>query len=173
MSVLGPRPNSETVQVLLDTTWRVATAEGERTEGLDRKAASLATFAALVLSLNAGFVGRLVTGENHDWLFFVVLSGLGMLILSVALSVKVLLPKEFLSLGMAYLERFPKWSEIQKPPEQVRGDTMTGVIAAIAHERRVNAFKARDVRLAYVLLLGGLLAVSLEASILASRTYFQ
>src|SRR5437879_2458798 len=48
----APEPIPETVEALLDTTWRVAAAEAARTDALDRKAASLATFASLVLSLS-------------------------------------------------------------------------------------------------------------------------
>lgn len=53
MNVVGPQPNPETVEVLLDTTWRVASAESGRTEGLDRKAATVATFASVVAALTA------------------------------------------------------------------------------------------------------------------------
>jgi hypothetical protein len=49
-----PAINPETVDALLDTTWRLVSAEDARTESLDRKAATLATFASLVLSLVAG-----------------------------------------------------------------------------------------------------------------------
>jgi hypothetical protein len=48
-----PRPNPETVETLLDTTWRVSADERARTESLERKASILATFASVVLSLTA------------------------------------------------------------------------------------------------------------------------
>jgi hypothetical protein len=55
---LAPEANPETVEALLDTTWRVVAAEGARTDALDRKASSLATFASLVLSLSGVLGGR-------------------------------------------------------------------------------------------------------------------
>jgi hypothetical protein len=67
--VVRPEPIPETVEALLDTTWRVAAPEGARTDALDRKAASLATFASLVLSLSATLGGRFVAGREAAWVF--------------------------------------------------------------------------------------------------------
>ena len=50
----------------------------------------------------------------------------------------VLLPREYLALGIDYLRRFPTWSEVLTPPEQVRGETMRGLVEAIARERVAN-----------------------------------
>jgi hypothetical protein len=57
--------------------------------------------------------------------------------------------------------------EILKPPEQVRGETMKGIIQAIADEREANGRKARSVARAFVLLAVGLGMLSLEAGTLA------
>jgi hypothetical protein len=84
----------------------------------------------------------------------------------VAAAVRVLLPKEHLILGIAYIQRFPTWSEILKPPEQVRGETMKGLVEAIARERDINRRKAVRVRYALVLLLAGLAVIVFEALIL-------
>jgi hypothetical protein len=81
----------------------------------------------------------------------------------------VLLPKEHVILGMEYLRRFPMWSEILKPPEQVRGETMKSLIEALASERRANRDKSRSVRRAFQLLLVGLAFVVLQASILGAK----
>lgn len=70
---------------------------------------------------------------------------------------------------MAYVERFPKWSEIRKPPEQVQGETMAGLIEAVARERAINRDKARGVRRGFILLLTGLILVAVQASILGVR----
>jgi hypothetical protein len=59
-------------------------------------------------------------------------------------------------LGMAYLERFTKWSEILKPRPQVQGETMAGLVEAIALERRTNRGKARAGQWAFIALLIGL-----------------
>ncbi len=165
---IAPEPNAETVEALLDTTWRVAGVEGARTDALDRKAASLATFASLVLSLTAALGGRLGSGHEAAWVFALFALGLFLLVLAIGCSVWVLLPKEQLMLGVAYLERFTKWSEILKPRVQVQGETMAGLIEAIALERHVNRVKARAVRWAFITLLFGLAITAADAAIVTA-----
>jgi hypothetical protein len=167
VATFEPRPNPETVVALLDTTWRVSSFEHARTDTLDRKAATLATFASLVLSLVAT-LGRGFLERFADlWAILLYVTGLGLLVSSIGLSMLVLLPKEQLTLGLDYLRRFPKWSEILKPPEQVQGDVMRGLIEALVRERKLNRDKARRVRRAFKCLFLGLLFVSAEAAILA------
>ena len=168
MSV-APQPNPQTVEALLDTTWRVADAEAARTDALDRKASTLATFASLLASLTATLGTRFLERVEEIWAAALFTAGLLALVLTVALSVKALRPKEYVTLGMAYLRRFPTWSEILKPPEQARGETMRGVIEAIARERDVNDRKARTVKHAFVLLVVGLACIAAEAATLAWR----
>jgi hypothetical protein len=166
--VVRPEPIPETVEALLETTWRVAAAEGARTDALDRKAASLATFASLVLSLSATLGGRFVSGREAAWVFALFALGLFLLVAASALSVWVLLPKEQLMLGVAYLERFTKWGEILKPRVQVQGETMAGLIEAIALERRTNRRKARGVQWAFVVLVAGLAITAADAAIVTA-----
>jgi anti-sigma factor RsiW len=109
----APRPNPKTVEALLDTTWRVAVAETGRTDSLDRKASTLATFSSLLASFTATL------------------------------------------------------------PEQVHGDVMSTLIAAVTRERRRNREKARTVRWGSVALLLGLVLIAGEAAILASRSVFE
>jgi hypothetical protein len=157
-------PVPETVEALLDTTWRVTAAESARTEALDRKAATLATFASLVLSLSAALGGRLVTPHEAAWIFALFALGLFFLVAATALSVWVLLPKEHLMLGVAYLEGFTEWAEVLKPRVQVQGETTAGLVAALALERRTNRGKARAVRWAFVALLAGLATTAADAA---------
>ena len=159
---ISPRPNPATVSALLDTTWRVAAAEGARTSDLDRKAISVTTFAGLVLSLTAALGGRNVAAFDRWWMVVPYLGGLAALVSAAALGARVLLPKETETLAMAYLDRFPNWSEILKPPETVQGETMAGLIEAVAKERSINRLKAHDVRRAFLFLLGGLALVLIE-----------
>jgi hypothetical protein len=81
-----------------------------RTDALDRKAASLATFASLVLSLTAALGGRLIEGNEAAWVFALYAAGLTLLVAAIGVAVWVLLPKEQLTIGVARLERFRKWS---------------------------------------------------------------
>lgn len=116
----GPKPNPETVEVLLDTLWRVTASEAAVTEDLDRKASTLATFASVVLSLTASLGAGFLEAFAEQWAFALYVAGLLALLGSVALAVRVLWPKGHVTLSMARIERFPMWSEILKSPEQVR-----------------------------------------------------
>jgi hypothetical protein len=163
---VSPAPNPETVVALLDTTWRVADEESGRTDGLDRKATSIATFASVVVSLSATLGTRFLTELDEAWALGVYVVGVGLLVGAVVAAARVLLPREHLILGIGYLQRFPMWSEVLKPAEQVRGETMKGLVEAIAREREINRRKALHVRHALVLLLAGLAVIVLEALIL-------
>jgi hypothetical protein len=99
-----------------------------------------------------------------------LIGGLCALVLAVILSVAALFPREYLSLGMTYLRRFPTWAEIRKPPQQVRGDTMKGLVEAVAREREANDRKAFWLRWAFSLLVVGLSLIAIEASTLAVKT---
>jgi len=81
--------------------------------------------------------------------------------------VTALLPREYLTLGAGYLDRFSTSVELRKPPEDARGTTMANLVEAIARERRVNALKARAIRRSFASLLSGLVLVGVEAATLA------
>lgn len=167
-----PSPNPATVEALLDTTWRVVEAESERTERLDRKATSIATFASIVATLTATLGLRFLSAYDEWWAFAIYVAGLILLASSVLAAVRVLIPKEHLTLGMEYVRRFPAWSELLKAPHVVRGETMKGLVVALGMERSINDRKAHGVRRALKLLVAGLGAVVLEALILAGREGF-
>jgi hypothetical protein len=166
VSVVAPEPNPETVAALLDTTWRLTDCEAARTDALDRKAATIATFASLLSALTAtvglGFVNTLETW----WAFALFASGIAALTGSLFCAVRMLWPREYITLGTSYIERFTVWGEILKPPAQVRGDTMRTLVAGIARERDVNDRKTTWLRVSLVLLVAGLTLISLEGVIL-------
>lgn len=165
--MIEPQPNPETVEALLDTTWRLAGAETARTDALDRKAATVASFVSLVAALTAtvglGFVNKFETW----WGLGVFLAGLAALLGSVVSAIRALWPREYLTLGIAYLNRFPTWQEIRKTPEQVRGETMRTLVEAIARERSTTNEKLRWLRWSFKLLLVGLAIVAAESATLA------
>ncbi len=138
MSVIEPQPNPDTVQTLLDTTWRLTEAEAARTDALDRKAATIATFASVLATLTATLGIRFVERLDTWWALVTFVLGLVPLVASVGLAILALMPREYVTLGMAYIRRLPTWSEILKQPEQVRGETMRGLVEAIAIERSLN-----------------------------------
>lgn len=166
--VIRPPINPETVMVLLDTTWRVAGAEAARTDALDRKAATLATFASLLTSLTATLGPRILATTDDGWSVVAFSASLLALVFSVFFAVVALLPREYLTLGIAYMQRFPTWSEIRKEPEEVRGETMRGLIQALAREREANDQKVRLVKWGFLSLLAGLMLIAGEAATLAS-----
>jgi hypothetical protein len=90
-----PQPNPATVEALLDTTWRIAEAEAMRTDALDRKAATLATFASLLASLTAALGTRFVERIDAGWAFALFVGGLAALVGSVAFAVWALFPREY------------------------------------------------------------------------------
>lgn len=154
---------------MLDTAWRVASAEASRTDSLDRKAATLATFASLLTKLTATLGTRFVERIETAWALGVFCAGLLALVLSVTFAVKALMPSEYVMLGVRYLERLPTWSETSKPTEQVRGETLRAVIRSVARERGTNDRKTRTVRRALLLLVVGLVVIALEAATLAAK----
>lgn len=95
------------------------------------------------------------------------LVGLAALVCSIVVAIGALIPREYLTLGMEYLRRFPTWSEILKRPEEVRGETMRGLIEAIARERDANSSKAHLIRQAFLLFAAGLGLIAAEAGTLA------
>ncbi len=164
---VSPQPNPETVAALLDTAWRVSDAEIARTDALDRRAATLATFASLLTTLTATLGTQFVERIGDTWATAVYCAGLGALALSVALAVKALLPREFVTLGTRSLRRLQAWSQLVRTPSEIRGEVLASVIASVAREREANAGRARTVRRALLLLVAGLALIVAEAATLA------
>lgn len=162
---LSPQPNAETLEVLLDTMWRMATNETARTDAIDRKASTLVTFAALVTTLTST-LGAPVDSPGR-WSVALLAATLFGLVTALVLAVLALFPREYLTLRLDYLRRFPLWGEILKPPEQVRGETMQGLVHAIAGERAANDAKARLVKWSYSALAIGLALTAVHAVTLA------
>jgi hypothetical protein len=169
---IEPKPNPDTIEALLETTWRLSDGERLRTASLDGKASSLAAFASIVLSITATLGTNFLQAFTAWWAFALYVVALAALVAAVGLAVWTLMPREHLSLGMAYIRRFPTWSQIRRAATDIRGETMSGLIEAMAREREVNAGKARLVRYAFLCLLGGLFLVAMQASILAGEVVF-
>lgn len=173
MTVVEPRPNPETVEALYDIVWRVAGVEAARTDSLDRKAATLATFASVLTSLTATLGLSFVDAASSAWAFGLFVASLAALVSSFGFAVLALVPKEFVSLGLEYLERLPTWSVILRAPEEARGETARGVIGSIAVERRTNDRKVGWIRRAFWLLAVGLSLISVEGATLAAIEVFR
>ena len=83
MSVSTPHQNPDTVAALLDTTWRVAATESQRTDALDRKAATVSTFASVVAALTAALGVQFVDRVPEWWALSVFVFGLTVLVAAV------------------------------------------------------------------------------------------
>jgi hypothetical protein len=166
VSVIEPQPNPETVEALLDITWRLTDAEAARTDALDRKAATVATFASVLATLTATLGIRFVERIDTAWALALFVLGLIPFVASVGLAIRALMPREYLTLGMEYVRRFPTWSKILQQPEQVRGEAMRGLVEALAVERSSNKQKVGTIRLSLWLLFAGLVLVCVEAATL-------
>ena len=127
----------------------------------------MATFASVLATLTATLGVRFVEKLQTWWALAFFLLGLGAFVGSVGLAVAALLPREYLTLSAAYLERMPTWSEIRKPPEDVRGAALRSLVRAITRERRANDEKTRAVRWSFATLLVGLVLIGVEAATLA------
>ncbi len=170
--MLDQRPNPNTVEAVYDIVWRCVRTKTARTGGLDRKAATLATFTSLLTSLTATLGFRFVETVNEWWAFVLFSFALVSLGGSVLMAVRALSPKEYASLGIEYLERLPTWTEILKRREDVRGEAAQGVIVAVAREQRTNDGKVDQIRWAFCLLVLGLALITVEAATLAAREVF-
>ena len=160
------RLNPATVAVLLDITWRTVDAESARREGINGKASSLASFAAVVLSLTAT-LGREFLDLEDTWQLVLYTVSLLALVAALAVAVWALLPQKRQVFGASYLARFPEWSQISKAPELVQGEAMRGLLAGLESDRELNHRNARRVFVGFVLLAVGLFAVAVEAMIAA------
>jgi hypothetical protein len=153
-------PDSDTVEVVLDTAWRAAASEWTQTDSLDRKAASVATFAALAVAL--------ATSQRSD--SAVRASGLVLLLGAVAAAVWALLPKERRVLGLAYLDWLTRWPQLMRGRTEIEGDLAVTLLATIAVERAANRRKMLAVRASFTLLFLGLAVIAAGASIVSLAT---
>ena len=166
VSVLEPRPDPETVAALLDTGWRVAEAEAGRTDSLDRKTATLASFASILVSIAAISAASVADAElparGHVAVVAVLIGAISLLTSAVVVAVVALLPQEHTGLAAAYVDGLPLWREVRKRPEIVQGEALQGVVKMVGRERGINDRKTRLVRVALVLLLSGVVLIALD-----------
>lgn len=166
MSVLEPRLDPETVSALLDTGWRVADAEAARTDSLDRKTATLASFASILVSIAAIGAASVGTVELSDpgqvTVVGLLICAIALLTGAVVVAVVALLPQEYTGLGVAFVEGLATWREVRKRSEVVKGDALRGIVRAVLNEREVNDRKTRLVRIALLLLLSGVVLIALD-----------
>src|SRR5206468_776367 len=114
--------------------------------GIDRKAATLATFVSLLATLTATLRLRFVGAFAAWWSLVLFATALTVLVGSVIVAARALQPTEYVGLDSAYLDRLASWRQIRRQPHQVQGEAMIGLVRAVAQERTSNDRKAIEVR---------------------------
>jgi hypothetical protein len=93
--------NAATVEVLLETAWRIAAAEEARRDQINGKSTSLVAFSSVVVSLTASLGGGLLDRADSVWAFALFLMSLISLVGAVGVALFVLLPRERLTFSAA------------------------------------------------------------------------
>ena len=171
----GQQDNSEivgeTVEALVESVREMIKAEDVREQGFNVRAGGLAGFLGLTVSaaIAVAKVG-LDTPLSCVATAFAAISlavAFGALLTSLALAVvKVLLPQESAAIAMSTIEKYPTWEYISQPRVMVQGETLHGLIGALAKDRERNSAKATWLRRAYVALLVGIASLIVFAGIL-------
>ena len=128
--------------------------------------ATLATFSSILVSITTlGATLVWSRGLSRPVLALAlpgIIVAIGLLVASVVVAAVALLPTEQLTLDAEYVRSLPTWHEVRKEPTQVRGDTLRGLVTAIAVERVTNERKAGRVQIALWLLVAGLVFTAAE-----------
>jgi len=156
--------NGETVEAVLELTWKLLDDERERDASFNSRAVGIAGFAGIIGTL-AGAVSRDVLGVQllEPWdtvaaiIFVIAMAALGVTAAIVMLG--VLRPRESLSLGADEIRRYPTWEFVGADKALVQGRALLGLTQAILKQRERNDGKAKALRWAYRSLLTGLLAI--------------
>lgn len=163
--------NGETVEALVENVREMINAEDGREQGFNVRAGGLAGFLGLTVSaaIAVAKVG-LDTPLSSEATVFAGISlavAFGALLTSLAFAVvKVLLPQESAAIAMSTIEKYPNLEYVSQPRVMVQGETLRGLIGALAKDRERNSSKATWLRRAYIALLVGIVALIVFAAIL-------
>jgi len=166
--------NADTVEAVLDLTWKLLDDERDRDASFITRAVGIAGFAGIIATL-AGAVSRDLLGAQllEPWktvaaaIFVFAMTALGVTVCVVILG--VLRPRESLSLGADEIRRYPTWEFVGADKALVQGRALRGLTRALLRQRARNDGKAKALRWAYRTLLAGLLAIVLLGLTLGLR----
>jgi hypothetical protein len=158
--------NPETVDALLDVTWKLLDDERDRDTSFNTRAVGVAGFAGIIAALAASTSKDLLGASlESPWraiattVFVLAMVSLAATVLVVIQG--VLRPRESLSLGAAEISRYPTWEFVGADKAMVQGRTLLGLTKALLRQRERNDKKASALKWAYRWLLVGLLAILL------------
>lgn len=163
---------ADTVEALVDTVRALLRDEDAREQSVTGRAVGLSGFSGLVLSLAGPVSASAVKLDTlpGQWKG----AALGLLTVSLAALLAtvltaifgVLRPREFATIAMSEVERYPLPEYIGQSRVMVQGTTLRGLVDALATERDKNSRKANALGRAYQLLALGLAGVSVLAGML-------
>lgn len=167
-----PGIHADTVEALVDTVRALLRDEDAREQSVTGRAVGLSGFAGLVLSLAGPVTASAVKlqtlpGQWKDAVLGLIAFSLAALLATVVSAIfGVLRPREFATIAMSEVHRYPLPEYIEQPRVMVQGTTLRGLVDALATERSKNSRKARALGLSYVFLASGLAGVSALAGML-------
>lgn len=168
----SPAIEADTVEALVDTVRALLRDEDAREQSVTGRAVGLSGFSGLVLSL-AGLVSAasstsatLCRPWKGTFAALLVISLVALLGTVFTAIFGVLRPKEFATIAMSEVERYPLLEYVTRPRVMVQGTTLRGLIDALVTERHKNSAKADALERAYLFLVVGLVGVSALAFIL-------
>jgi hypothetical protein len=133
-------------------------AESSRGESLDAKAATLAGFAGVVLSVTAAFATRSTLHTTASSAVFAI--SLALLVGAGGAALGALLPRRTAQPDVSELERFLSPQLATTRAADVQSRTVRASASIVRHNRAVNDRKARLLQLAATLLACGLVALA-------------
>lgn len=163
--------DAETVETLVENVRDMIKAEDAREQGFNVRAGGLAGFLGLTVSA-AVAVAKVGLDEPLSGVATVCAAisltvAFAALLTSLAVAVvKILLPQESAAIAMSTIEKYPTWEYISRSKVMVQGETLHGLIGALAKDRERNSSKATWLRWAYVALLVGVVFLLVFACIL-------
>jgi hypothetical protein len=163
---------ADTVEALVDTVRSLLRDEDAREQSITGRAVGLSGFSGLILSLAGPVSASSVRTETLavSWRYAVttlLVASLAALLVTILTAIfGVLRPREFATIAMSEVARYPLPEYVERPRVMVQGTTLRGLVDALATERHKNSRKANALGLAYLSLAAGLTGVSALAGIL-------
>lgn len=158
-----PNPNPDTVDAVVATLHEFLTMEDTREQGIHTRAAGLAVFGGVVISLVAtlsrGILRVDLPGGWDAATTALFSSALLLLVASELIALLgVLLPRESAAIALEEIDAYAEPERLAAAKVSFQGSLMLGLIEVLAIDRRRISSKTSRLRSAYALLVAGLLA---------------
>jgi hypothetical protein len=160
---LAPNPDADTVEAIVAALQEFLTTEDNREQGIHTRAAGLAVFGGVVISLVATLSRGILRVDLPGCWDATSTALFGTALLSLVASelvvlLGVLLPREAAGISLDEIDAYAEADTLASPKVSFQGSLMLGLIEILAIDRRRISAKTHRLREAYVLLVAGLLA---------------